>query len=62
MYQALVRMTNDDMTAASTPPAGSAEASPETPRFDWAALLDGLLRRTREVGDGARPRGNGAAR
>jgi hypothetical protein len=55
-------MTNDDMTAARTPPAGSAEASPETPRFDWAALLDGLLRRTREVGDGARPRGNGAAR
>jgi hypothetical protein len=60
MYQALVRITNDDMTATRTPPAGSAEAAPGTPRFDWATLLDGLLRRMREVGE--RPGSNNPAR
>jgi len=58
MYRALVRITNDDMTATRTPPP--AEAVPETPRFDWATLLDGLLRRMREVGE--RPGGHNAAR
>jgi len=41
MYQALVRITKDDRTATDAPL--------EAPRFDWAALLDSLLRRMREV-------------
>jgi len=43
MYQALVRITKDDRTATDTPPKGS--------RFDWAVLLDALLRRMRETRD-----------
>ena len=43
MYQALVRITKDDRTATDAPPEG--------PRFDWAVVLDGLLRRMREARD-----------
>ena len=52
MYQALVRITKDDRTATNAPP--------ESPRLDWAALLDSLLRRLREAHDGA-PHGGGNA-
>ncbi len=45
MYQALVRITKDDRIAADQPP--------ESPRLDWAALLDSLLRRLRDAHDGA---------
>jgi hypothetical protein len=49
MYQALVRIAKDDMTAAQRPP--------EDPRFDWAALLTALLRLMRDVRvGGASPR------
>jgi hypothetical protein len=44
MYQALVRIAKDDMTA--TTPDG---APPEGPRFDWAAFLNALLRLMREA-------------
>jgi len=44
MYQALVRITKDDRIAADEPPlAVSSE------RFDWAALLNALLRLMREA-------------
>jgi hypothetical protein len=45
MYQALVRITKDDRIAADEPQ--------ESPRLDWAALLDSLLRRLRDAHDGA---------
>jgi len=51
MYQALVRITKDDMPA--TPPEG--------PRFDWGALLDALLRRLRDAQDGAPHSANNTA-
>jgi hypothetical protein len=41
MYQALVRITKDDRTTTDAPPGG--------PRFDWAALLNALLRVMREA-------------
>lgn len=41
MYQALVRIAKDDMTATPKPPEG--------PRFDWGALLSALLRVMREA-------------
>jgi hypothetical protein len=53
MYQALVRITKDDRIAADTPP--------ESPRLDWAALLDSLLRRLRDAHDGAPHSGNNTA-
>jgi len=46
MYQALVRIAKDDMTATQTPPD---RAPPESPRFDWAAFLNALLRLMREA-------------
>jgi len=45
MYQALVRITKDDRIATDEPR--------ESPRLDWAVLLDSLLRRLREAHDGA---------
>ena len=51
MYQALVRITKDDRIAADEPPLG---ASSE--RFDWAALLNALLRLMREATGAASPR------
>ena len=45
MYQALVRITKDDRIATDEPR--------ESPRLDWAVLLDSLLRRLREAQDGA---------
>ena len=50
MYQALVRITKDDRIATDEPR--------ESPRLDWAVLLDSLLRRLREARDGA-PHGGG---
>ena len=52
MYQALVRITKDEGTATNTPP--------ESPRLDWAALLDSLLRRLRDAHEGA-PRSGGTS-
>ncbi len=52
MYQALVRITKDDRIAADEPPLA---ASSET-RFDWAALLNALLRLMREATGAASPR------
>ena len=53
MYQALVRITKDDRIATDAPPLGAhAQAS----RFDWAALLNALLRVMREATGAASPR------
>ena len=52
MYQALVRITKDDRIATDEPR--------ESPRLDWAVLLDSLLRRLREAQDRA-PRNGGDA-
>ena len=54
MYQALVRITKDDGTATNAPP--------ESPRLDWAALLDTLLRRLRDAHDGAPHSGGNTTR
>jgi hypothetical protein len=53
MYQALVRITKDDRIAADEPLVG---APSESPRFDWAALLNALLRLMREATGAASPR------
>jgi hypothetical protein len=53
MYQALVRITKDDRIATDEPR--------ESPRLDWAVLLDSLLRRLREAHDGAPHSGSDAA-
>ena len=58
MYQALVRITKDDRIAADTSPPGTPA---ETPRLDWAALLDSLLRRLRDVQGGAPDSGSNRA-
>lgn len=52
MYQALVRITKDDRIATDEPR--------ESPRLDWAVLLDSLLRRLREAHDGAPHNGGDA--
>jgi len=53
MYQALVRITKDDRIAADERPLA---ASSDAPRFDWAALLNALLRLMREAAGAASPR------
>ena len=58
MYQALVRIAKEDMTGTGAPASG---APSEGPRFDWAVLLDGLLRRRRETRDRTGQGGGDAA-
>ena len=53
MYQALVRITKDDRIAADEPPF---PASSQARLFDWAALLNALLRLMREATGAASPR------
>ena len=53
MYQALVRITKDDRIATDEPP--------ESPRLDWAALLNSLLRRLRDAHDDAPHSGSNTA-
>lgn len=59
MYQALVRIAKEDMTGTGAP---ASDAPSEGSRFDWAVLLDGLLRRMRDTRDHAGQGGGDAVR